>query len=496
LEKAGENAFSEGAYQEAIKFLSEALTLVDGQLLAGQPSVSALRRARWMFGLGESHRVVGQMVQSRGYLEQSVVVFDRPIPATNGQRVFGLISQIALQTCHRLWPTWFVGRASAEERDRLLQAARNYQGLTGLYIISGEQILGLYVALRIINVTERVGQSAELAIAYGIMGLLSGLVGLHSLAESYLRQGLEMAQGLEQLAVLPQVLTASALYRVGVGQWVKAKEEITQALEIYLQFGSWRMWIDAIGILGVAERYLGQYKVSQKIFADVYATRDRYGDLAAMLGSTGQGGIALLLGETEAAIEFLEQARSLSSERVSEIISNYGDLAAAYLRRGDVSAAEEVADRAAKLIAKNSPPSLFSVLGGYTNVAQVYLALWEMDPQSNNQVKDRAHRICQALWTYTRVFPIGEPSALLAQGLYDWLSGQPGRAQQAWHKSLAVAQKLSMAYEAGQAYYEIGRHTQGAERHTYLTQALSHFEKLGAAYEVKRTRALLNALKR
>jgi predicted ATPase/class 3 adenylate cyclase len=492
LEKAGDQALADGAYREAIKFYGEALELDIPPLTEKESEAQTLKHAHWMSSLGEAYRALGQMAQSHRYLEQSVVVFDRKIPATTSQKIAGILRELALQTMHRFWPERFIGKASAGERNNLLKAAHNYQDLTAIYLLSSDQIMSLYMALRIINATERAGRSAELSVAYGIMGLLSGLVGLHRLAENYLRLGLTMAEDLNQLAVIPQVLTASALYRAGIGQWQRAKDEITRALDIYVQLGNWQLWIDAIGILAVVERYMGNFETSRTIYAGVYASRERHGDLGVMLGSIGQGGSALAMGQTDTAIEWLEEARASASERVAENTSNMGSLAWAYLRKGDPAQAEALADATAQLIAKHSPPSIFSVVQGYTATAQVYLTLWETESPVRPVTKAKAKQACQALWACKRTFPIAEPSACLYQAWYDWLSGDPRKARQGWQKSLAAAQRLMMPFEEACAYYEMGRHAAEPERTQLLNRALAIFQKVEAAYEVAQVQTLLS----
>lgn len=72
----------------------------------------------------------------------------------------------------------------------------------------------------------------------------------------------------------------------------------------------------------------------------------------------------------------------------------------------------------------------------------------------------------------------------LWQGLYEWLSGHPRKAHQAWRKSLAAAQRLAIPYEQTLVYYEPGRHAAEPERTTYLAQACRIFAHVGATYDV------------
>jgi tetratricopeptide (TPR) repeat protein len=145
-------------------------------------------------------------------------------------------------------------------------------------------------------------------------------------------------------------------------------------------------------------------------------------------------------------------------------INSYGIMALLYWRLGQREAAQSAVEAALQWMARSSPTG-FGIVHGYNNVAEVCLALWEAQEGSGvggreleSQNKANAGQACQALRLYARAFPIGQPRAWLWQGLYEWLSGRPGRAKAAWRKSLAAAERLAMPYEQALALSELGRH--------------------------------------
>jgi hypothetical protein len=100
---------------------------------------------------------------------------------------------------------------------------------------------------------------------------------------------------------------------------------------------------------------------------------------------------------------------------------------------------------------------------------------------------------CRALHNFARAFPIGLPRAWIFQGLYDWHVGQTGKAQKAWQKGLAQAERLEMPYEEGLAHYEIGRHLpfDDPAQEKHLTRACEIFVRLDARHDLKRARESL-----
>jgi hypothetical protein len=194
-------------------------------------------------------------------------------------------------------------------------------------------------------------------------------------------------------------------------------------------------------------------------------------------------------------------------------INSYGIIALLHWRRNEPELAHHAAEAAIHWIAQSSPTG-FGIIHGYTNVAEVCLAMWEEEGagvggrgsdqiQSNEQnpkskivnPKSNAGQTCQALHQYARAFPIGRPCAWLWQGLYDWQSGRPRRAHAAWRKSMAEAERLAMPYEQALALYEMGRHLPAHDpnRRAHLTHAIEIFSQLQASYDLNRAQQALAA---
>jgi hypothetical protein len=152
-------------------------------------------------------------------------------------------------------------------------------------------------------------------------------------------------------------------------------------------------------------------------------------------------------------------------------------------------------------IAQSSPTG-FGVLHGYSNVAEVCLALWEAGERleirdwrlDKARLKSNVEQTCDVLRRYARAFPIGQPQAWLSLGSYKWLSGQHGQARQAWRKSLTAAERLAMPYQQAQALYELGRHlpVHDSNRRVYLGRAVEIFSRLKAKYDLGRTQMVLD----
>jgi hypothetical protein len=83
------------------------------------------------------------------------------------------------------------------------------------------------------------------------------------------------------------------------------------------------------------------------------------------------------------------------------------------------------------------------------------------------------------LGRYARVFPIGQPRALLHRGLIAWADGRAARARRDWRAALAAAERLDMRYEQALALDILGRHGEPGQRAAARERAGSLFEWLG-----------------
>jgi tetratricopeptide (TPR) repeat protein len=253
----------------------------------------------------------------------------------------------------------------------------------------------------------------------------------------------------------------------------------------------------------VVHYFQGRFAESAQLFDELMASSQRRND-AHNEGWALRGQVYCLLpqGRWVEALALLEKLQSLLAQHPDIVdealhIDLYGLLGIIHLRRGEPEPALAAAEKAAGLIAKTSPTSSLS-LPGYAGVVETYLALWEKYPQlpkeyTASKLKVQTRRACKALFSFTRVFPIGQPLAHLWQGVLAWQSGQPRSAQKRWTKALAAAERLEMPYAEGVIHYEIGRRLPLVDqaRIEHLTQAGEIFARLGADYDCRRAQEAL-----
>jgi class 3 adenylate cyclase/tetratricopeptide (TPR) repeat protein len=529
LEKAGEQALRSYANQEAVRFLGQAVSISEVQFDMRQgsrviltPSLSRssalLRRSRWERQLGEAYLGLGQLAESREHLERAVAMLGWPQPKRRFKQITSLLGQLLQQFSHRLWPA-NLAHTDPERQSVLLEAARTYERLGEIHYWSNETFPAIYAALRTLNLAEPAGPSPELARAYANMCLVAGFASLRSLAEAYSQRAQVAAQEAQYRPALAWVLELTGVYALGIGQWAKAADTLRQGALVAQQQEDRRRWEECTTALGDIAFFQGKFSESLNLWPDVFASARRRSDTQAQSwGLAGQLRSLLALGdyETEQAQMSLQSLNSVVQDDIgsADKINSYGIIALLYWRLGQPEVAQSAAEACIHWLARSSPTG-FGIIHGCNNVAEVCLALWETEeglgvegwgsesqnrkskiPKGHNveNQKLNASQACQALRQYARAFPIGQPRAWLWQGLYEWLSGRPGKAYAAWRKGLAAAERLAMPYEQALTLYEMGRHLSAADpnRRTHLTRAAEIFRQLNARYDLSRTQAVLN----
>jgi tetratricopeptide (TPR) repeat protein len=479
--KAGTQALRDGAYQEAVRFLSQALEGLDR---VAEGTRDALWRARCQRQLGEAYLSLGRLADSRRNLLLATQTLGVAAPETSWRLKVGLAGQLAVQVGHRLCP-WLLPKRG-RPAPRLVEAARAYERLAEIHYLAAETGPLCHDVLRAVNLTESAGPCPELARAYAAMAGMAGFLPQHALARAYARRALQTVARVGQPADRAWVLEITSLYGIGVGQSRQVRRALEQASAIYAELGDRPHRGQALAVLAQMAHFRGEFARGMRLWREVYAAAEQHGNLLQQAwGLNGQAEGALWLGQdSDEVIGHLEAALAIFADNIDRIseTSTHGLLAVAHLRSGRLEQARQAADAAARLIAQSGRPNGYYALEGYAGVAQVRLALWEAGDETLSAPSRRA---CADLHRYAAIFAIGRPRAWLCQGLADWLTGRTGPARRAWRRSLEAARQLAMPYEEGLALYELGRHLAATDpaRRRHLQRACTLFSRLGTPVE-------------
>ena len=487
LELAGGQALRAGAYQEAVDFLTDALSMAE----TIQPAPATLRQAQWHRQLGDAYMGLGRLRESRQHADQAVALLGSPVPTTPLRLLGDLTQQALQQSLHQIWPARLTRDAPAA-RSAALEATRAFERLAFLNYYANAKGAGISAVLHQVNLAERAGPSPELARAYATMSVAAGVVQLHALARSYAQRALQIARAEHDLPALAFVLVATSTYHSTVGNWTTAREGLLEGLEIAERLGDQRRWGELAAGVAVAMYFQGQFDRLVGWEAEMQSMASHADDpqrqAHVILAKTWY---LMPQGRTDLAVQELQKATRLLAgrgSRTDEIII-YGVLALAHWRRQEEEQARRAAQRAASLIAQSRPTAAY-ILEGYAGVTEVYLDLWMAGDHTAARSAQQARA---ALRRFARTFLTARPRAWLYEGLAAHHLGRKRHAVAAWTTSLKTAERLAMPYEQGRAHYELGRHLPPGDpgRQAHLRRACDLFADIGASYELTHARAAM-----
>src|SRR5262249_26512618 len=175
--------------------------------------------------------------------------------------------------------------------------------------------LGVYSALRALNLAERAGPSAELARSYATMCIAASLVPLHPLAEAYGRRAWRTVELIDDLGTRAWVSEMMGMYWLSVGRWGEGREKLSEAVEINRRIGDWRRWEESLGELARLDYLRGDFKRGEERFGEIWSlARQKGHEQAQVWGRHGQAKNLLRQGRIEESARLLEQSPALHAD--------------------------------------------------------------------------------------------------------------------------------------------------------------------------------------
>lgn len=514
LDKAGEQALRNGAYQEAITFFESSLEFMAAassakpdfqffetalELVPTAPvtTKTAFQEAHWRGRIGEAYLGLGQVANSQQYIERALHLMGYPLPTRRAELLarsaYSLLSHLGRQLLRSRFPATGVPPDKA-----LTEVAQVHQQMLQVVYYNNDFLCSLYTVAQGLRLAEKAGPCWQLARAYALFAGALGFARLYRLMRHYERLAWKMAQQVNDLPTMAWVSMISGISNIGSGQLAAAQAVLTRSSEINDQLGNERRWLSAYDALIHAHLYQGNFAQAQVLSAELYTA-------AAKLNNAQAQGWALLdqimcAWPQDAATwaeDHLNRTHQLLGENAGqqgERIWEMGLRALVYLRQGQHEAAQRAAQAVLALARKNIPVH-YSSLDGLAAATETLVCLLELSATppalSDSRLRALAEQACKAMRSHAQVFPLGRARALLWQGLYYWITGYQREGVRTWEHALGLAQRLHLPYEEGLIHYEWGRHLTGSARQHHLTQAVSLFTRLDATRDLERANAAL-----
>jgi tetratricopeptide (TPR) repeat protein len=485
---AGEQALSNGAYQEAINFLEHTLTL------SGQVGLSRSQQALHKRQLGDAYLGLGQLSRSQSCLEEGLALLGKMPPKSPVLFVMSLTGQILRHTWHRLkFDLLRRPMKSTASDQELATAARICERLGQLAYIHNDLFALVYYIIKGTNLAEQIGSTAQADLLRGYASMAGTADAVnHRLARMYYHRSQALMLDNSDKEAESWANLVLGLYASVRADWEDVQNRFQRCIQLAQQTGNRRRWGEGTCLLGFTY-CLSRWDINAVVRLDYPALSTRQGDLqvrAMLLDIPGEA--ALRLGRFDESLDLLQQSVILY-EQIEDralLIRQYGLLAQLHLRLGNYGEAQQFADKAATLIAA-SVPIAFYALEGYAGSTEFSLSLWENQPSPIHRNRVRAS--LKFMRQFAFLADIVKPRAVAYRGWYHWLDGKPDKARKAGLKGVAEAQRLKMPYDEGVAHYHLGRFLpkDDPQHAEHLKQAAAIFERLGAAWDLERAHQAL-----
>ncbi len=509
LGKAGEQTLRNGAYHEAVEFLTAALAL---EASPPDPVVAVVstettmakddpcRRARWENLLGEAYLDMGRLAESREHSGRALRLLGYPVPATSLGLLARLLVQLGAQCLHRAGTRKRVDLLP-EARATCQQAAGAYERFGQVCYYEGEKLTAVQAVLSSLNFAEKLGPSPELVRGYSTVAVAASVVARHGLAMRYCRLAEDASATVEDLTAKALMREMTGICYVSVGRWDSAHTALTEAVALNHRIGDRRRWQESMVELAVLAMHRGEFARSVAQSEELLAmARQREAEHQAQAWALNLLAISLFrLGRVREAADFLEEATRLPREHIgkTEILLVCGSLSLMRWRLGEREAALQAAATALEIL-ETSQTLANWVLEGIACTAETYVESWLVEkgeeesagdgrgsgaktPRRRADAKRRALKACAHLRVFAKTFPVACPKAFHVQGNLEWARGNWSGAKRYWMRSLVVSRQLEMPYEEGCALLKLGSHTvEGdSEFGDAPGQAAVIFERLG-----------------
>ena len=494
LEIAGRQALRGGSYREAVDFFNDAIAKHD-RVRRGEETQ---RTAEWEHALGEAWLSLGDLAKSRVHAERSLLLSGRPVPGPS-RLIPAFLGQVGMQAAQRVRPRTRAQVGSANERS-LRTASSSFGLISQLCYYDQNRVLGIYSALRALNLAEGTGPSSEGARAAAVMCVASGLVPNQKLAKLYANHSLALSARLNDLAARAWVLQLTGMYDLGIGHWETARRNLEEAVDINRRLGDWRRWEESSGELARLEYYVGRFESSAARFREFGESAKAREHVQARAWSLhGSAKVLFRLGRNVEALAALDEARSLPEQAIGhgDVILREGVRALVHLDRNEIDLARIAAGTAAEYI-RRSPPIVSYTLEGYAGVAETFTRLFEAGVKSSEarSLHRAASQGVRALERSARLFPVGKPRAALCRGQLLWVKRRRSKAFRVWRRGLRMAESLAMPLEQALLLETIAARLDSTdpERRQILRRAISLFEKLDARQHLSRATAAIEKM--
>lgn len=413
------------------------------------------QRGEWDLLLGQAYRGAGEMARADRLLADGLGQLSMTLPASAPRRLWAITREVGQQLATRLATSRRLGRL-VEEQAHLTVVINAYRALS-IAAFSNDDLLQMaLVNLRILNLVEAAGLESEHAVHYSMAQLASACAGARWPALYYRRLARQARE------VHPDSLTSShsrtydANFLIGDGNFAAARRQLDAAERHYNEVAPGSYIVDLVlSLQGYVDYFTGRFNDSAMVYRRLYQSGVDRGDPAMVAwGLNGQAMCRLAQGEDELVLEHLETSRDLPMERLAQI-AWHSFYARASARLSRLDKATDHAETAGRLLfAQRATVAVLQP--EYCALAEVALHLRRSGSgAARSRAAELHRRVLREFARLERRFAVARPMYHVVLADYHRYRGKEGEALSSYHRGMALARRLGMAFEEGLARFAL-----------------------------------------
>jgi tetratricopeptide (TPR) repeat protein len=487
LEKAGDQALNNFANAEALEFFSKLLELTDPD------KVSPLYLGKLYRKLGDTSLGLGKLAEAKEYIVKGMATFGLPLPSSDLGLVGGILTHIARQTGHRLWPRRHLRKdVDPEEEETRLEIVILTEKLTIIQYLIGDPnpLPMLFSVLAGLNTGETIKPTPETWSLYATMSAVAGFIPLRSQAQHYKERWFALGKTMDAPNAFVDGASSLCTVASGNGAWQEVKDLIAKSSAICEELGDHRRGAEAASYLSVNALMEGGPRLTDSYNKRLWEiAMRRENPIHIAMAYQVDCSALVWKGEYDECITNAKKCIALSERSWVGDIPEYIVRSAMWLamwHKGQHDEAWEGVKAALEKFAKASVADFSAHLIDVHLAEVVFLALEQ--GQRDQFAKARMDEIekyagiaIKNLKKLAGVFLIGGPALNRFSGNLAWYQNKHDRAYQYWRTATVKAQVFPMKYEEARAHFELGRHLpkEHPERAASFEKASALFAECG-----------------
>ncbi|MGE5405903.1 MAG: protein kinase domain-containing protein, partial [Candidatus Saccharibacteria bacterium] len=492
---AGKKACENYAYDQAIKYLSLAVMLMEERDEKGSdkwiecmeyigavystigkndeaielfntilPSLKTTKqKANAYRNISHSYYNKGHWLDSERYGKLGLALLGERIPEGKLAVVAGIIWQVIVRAAQSLVP-WLYNRVKTGTRsEEAKEIVSFYFILLWAYALSGvlEFAYGTY---RLVNLSRsRTGLSKETALSISGYANMLGAIAMFGSAEKYHKQALELKEILKDEWGMAQSYQWMGYMREWAGEYEKAMEYFDKALEMFKRMGDMKEYNMTLNGLVHCCYYLGDYEkmkdFNSRHLESAVRTTDNYAITAANIYNVQYFREKDHFGKAElCGLDSFN--RSFEAEDWFNYCSANIELAILFMDRDDFKKAIEYLERARDLYQTNTFLQQYTVLLFYS-LAEAYIADYKANIMSQTPAEKKSYlkkieKISKKAMAKTKGWNTHLGGALRALAKYQVLAGSNHLAEKYFLQSISHCTKHKRKFELARGLYDYG----------------------------------------